>query len=127
MVHLPVVRQMMPTRAVDGAVPQGVDGCGYRPPVGCRAPWRPARHAPVEAVQAVGPKGSLAPLPRYLRLTPTASGRCFLLDPLGLPPPLTASPPRPAPAVCPLAEYLILKMQSYYHFEKNAPAPKAAK
>jgi len=31
-----------------------------------------------------------------------------------------------SPAVCPLAEYLILKMQSYYHFEKNAPAPKAA-
>ena len=26
-----------------------------------------------------------------------------------------------SPAVCPLAEYLILKMQSYYHFEKNAP------
>ena len=24
-----------------------------------------------------------------------------------------------SPAVCPLAEYLILKMQSYYHFEKN--------
>ena len=31
-----------------------------------------------------------------------------------------------SPAVCPLAEYLILKMRSYYHFEKNAPAPKAA-
>jgi L-alanine-DL-glutamate epimerase-like enolase superfamily enzyme len=28
-----------------------------------------------------------------------------------------------SPAVCPLAEYLILKMQSYYHFEKTAPAP----
>jgi L-alanine-DL-glutamate epimerase-like enolase superfamily enzyme len=28
-----------------------------------------------------------------------------------------------SPAVCPLAEYLILKMQSYYHFEKVAPAP----
>jgi L-rhamnonate dehydratase len=27
-----------------------------------------------------------------------------------------------SPAVCPLAEYLILKMQSYYHFEKNPPA-----
>jgi L-alanine-DL-glutamate epimerase-like enolase superfamily enzyme len=27
-----------------------------------------------------------------------------------------------SPAVCPLAEYLVLKMQSYYHFEKNAPA-----
>jgi L-rhamnonate dehydratase len=26
-----------------------------------------------------------------------------------------------SPAVCPLAEYLILKMQSYYHFEKNPP------
>ena len=26
-----------------------------------------------------------------------------------------------SPAVCPLAEYLILKMQSYYHFEKHAP------
>jgi hypothetical protein len=25
--------------------------------------------------------------------------------------------------VCPLAEYLIIKMQSYYHFEKVAPAP----
>lgn len=31
-----------------------------------------------------------------------------------------------SPAVCPLAEYLILKMRDYYHFEKNAPAPKAA-
>ena len=31
-----------------------------------------------------------------------------------------------SPAVCPLAEYLILKMRSYYHFEKQAPAPKAA-
>jgi L-alanine-DL-glutamate epimerase-like enolase superfamily enzyme len=28
-----------------------------------------------------------------------------------------------SPAVCPLAEYLILKMRSYYHFEKNPPAP----
>jgi L-alanine-DL-glutamate epimerase-like enolase superfamily enzyme len=28
-----------------------------------------------------------------------------------------------SPAVCPLAEYLILKMLSYYHFEKTAPAP----
>jgi L-alanine-DL-glutamate epimerase-like enolase superfamily enzyme len=28
-----------------------------------------------------------------------------------------------SPAVCPLAEYLILKMRSYYHFEKSAPAP----
>ncbi|MDE3196460.1 MAG: mandelate racemase, partial [Acidobacteriota bacterium] len=27
-----------------------------------------------------------------------------------------------SPAVCPLAEYLILKMQSYYFFEKNPPA-----
>lgn len=26
-----------------------------------------------------------------------------------------------SPAVCPLAEYLILKMKSYYHFEKNSP------
>jgi L-rhamnonate dehydratase len=31
-----------------------------------------------------------------------------------------------SPAVCPLAEYLILKMRSYYHFDKNAPAPKNA-
>jgi L-rhamnonate dehydratase len=31
-----------------------------------------------------------------------------------------------SPAVCPLAEYLILKMRQYYHFEKNGPAPKAA-
>jgi L-alanine-DL-glutamate epimerase-like enolase superfamily enzyme len=31
-----------------------------------------------------------------------------------------------SPAVCPLAEYLILKMQSYYHFEKTPLAPKAA-
>jgi len=31
-----------------------------------------------------------------------------------------------SPAVCPLAEYLILKMQSYYHFEKHAPEVKAA-
>jgi L-rhamnonate dehydratase len=28
-----------------------------------------------------------------------------------------------SPATCPLAEYLILKMQSYYHFEKAPPAP----
>jgi L-alanine-DL-glutamate epimerase-like enolase superfamily enzyme len=27
-----------------------------------------------------------------------------------------------SPAVCPMAEYLILKMKSYYHFEKNPPA-----
>jgi L-alanine-DL-glutamate epimerase-like enolase superfamily enzyme len=32
-----------------------------------------------------------------------------------------------SPAVCPLAEYLILKMRSYYHFEKNPPAPKNAR
>jgi L-alanine-DL-glutamate epimerase-like enolase superfamily enzyme len=32
-----------------------------------------------------------------------------------------------SPAVCPLAEYLILKMQSYYHFEKVAPAPVQAR
>ena len=31
-----------------------------------------------------------------------------------------------SPAVCPLAEYLILKMQSYYHFEKNPPEVKQA-
>jgi L-alanine-DL-glutamate epimerase-like enolase superfamily enzyme len=31
-----------------------------------------------------------------------------------------------SPSVCPLAEYLILKMRDYYHFEKNAPAPKNA-
>ena len=46
------------------------------------------------AVQAVRPKESLAPHPRYLRLAPTASRRRFLLDPLDLPPPLTASPRR---------------------------------
>jgi L-rhamnonate dehydratase len=28
-----------------------------------------------------------------------------------------------SPMTCPLAEYLILKMASYYHFEKNGPAP----
>jgi L-rhamnonate dehydratase len=28
-----------------------------------------------------------------------------------------------SPMTCPLAEYLILKMASYYHFEKHAPAP----
>jgi L-alanine-DL-glutamate epimerase-like enolase superfamily enzyme len=28
-----------------------------------------------------------------------------------------------SPAVCPLAEYLILKMRSYYHFEKHPPVP----
>ncbi len=28
-----------------------------------------------------------------------------------------------SPMTCPLAEYLILKMSSYYHFEKNAPTP----
>jgi L-alanine-DL-glutamate epimerase-like enolase superfamily enzyme len=31
-----------------------------------------------------------------------------------------------SPAVCPLAEYLVLKMQSYYHFEKNPPVVKEA-
>jgi L-alanine-DL-glutamate epimerase-like enolase superfamily enzyme len=31
-----------------------------------------------------------------------------------------------SPAVCPLAEYLILKMRSYYHFEKHAPVPERA-
>ena len=31
-----------------------------------------------------------------------------------------------SPAVCPLAEYLVLKMKSYYHFEKNGPAPRNA-
>jgi L-rhamnonate dehydratase len=31
-----------------------------------------------------------------------------------------------SPAVCPLAEYLILKMRSYYHFEKHPPVPKSA-
>jgi L-rhamnonate dehydratase len=31
-----------------------------------------------------------------------------------------------SPAVCPLAEYLILKMRSYYHFEKRPPTPKNA-
>ena len=29
-------------------------------------------------------------------------------------------------AVCPLAEYLILKMRSYYHFEKAPPVPTQA-
>ena len=28
-----------------------------------------------------------------------------------------------SPMTCPLLEYLILKMNSYYHFEKNAPRP----
>jgi L-alanine-DL-glutamate epimerase-like enolase superfamily enzyme len=28
-----------------------------------------------------------------------------------------------SPAVCPLAEYLITKMRSYYHFEKHQPMP----
>jgi L-alanine-DL-glutamate epimerase-like enolase superfamily enzyme len=28
--------------------------------------------------------------------------------------------------VCPLAEYLILKMRSYYHFEKAPPVPTRA-
>jgi L-rhamnonate dehydratase len=31
-----------------------------------------------------------------------------------------------SPAVCPLAEHLILKMQSYYHFEKHPLVPKNA-
>jgi L-rhamnonate dehydratase len=31
-----------------------------------------------------------------------------------------------SPAVCPLAEYLIIKMQSYYHFERNPPVIKQA-
>ena len=31
-----------------------------------------------------------------------------------------------SPAVCPLAEYLILKMRSYYHFEKAPLAPERA-
>ncbi len=31
-----------------------------------------------------------------------------------------------SPAVCPLAEYLILKMKSYYHFEKSPPELKGA-
>lgn len=31
-----------------------------------------------------------------------------------------------SPGVCPLAEYLILKMRSYYHFEKNPPVVKDA-
>lgn len=31
-----------------------------------------------------------------------------------------------SPAVCPLAEYLILKMRSYYHFEKDPPVLKEA-
>lgn len=32
-----------------------------------------------------------------------------------------------SPMTCPLAEYLILKMASYYHFEKNPPAPVRAR
>ncbi len=32
-----------------------------------------------------------------------------------------------SPMTCPLAEYLILKMSSYYHFEKNAPRPVKAR
>ncbi len=32
-----------------------------------------------------------------------------------------------SPAVCPLAEYLILKMRSYYHFEKNPPGLRNAR
>ena len=32
-----------------------------------------------------------------------------------------------SPMTCPLAEYLILKMSSYYHFEKHAPAPVKAR
>src|SRR5579863_1602474 len=31
-----------------------------------------------------------------------------------------------SPAVCPLAEYLILKMRTYYHFEKNPPVLQGA-
>ena len=31
-----------------------------------------------------------------------------------------------SPALCPMAEYLILKMQSYYHFERHPPAVKRA-
>jgi len=31
-----------------------------------------------------------------------------------------------SPEVCPLAEYLIVKMKSYYHFEKNPPVLKGA-
>lgn len=32
-----------------------------------------------------------------------------------------------SPMTCPLVEYLYSKMQSYYHFEKDAPAPKDGK
>jgi L-alanine-DL-glutamate epimerase-like enolase superfamily enzyme len=32
-----------------------------------------------------------------------------------------------SPMTCPLSEYLILKMSSYYHFEKHAPAPVRAR
>lgn len=32
-----------------------------------------------------------------------------------------------SPMTCPLAEYLILKMQSYYHFEKHPPLPRNAR
>ncbi len=32
-----------------------------------------------------------------------------------------------SPMTCPMAEYLILKMQSYYHFERNPPLPKNAR
>jgi L-alanine-DL-glutamate epimerase-like enolase superfamily enzyme len=32
-----------------------------------------------------------------------------------------------SPMTCPFAEYLILKMASYYHFEKHPPAPAGAR
>ncbi len=32
-----------------------------------------------------------------------------------------------SPMTCPLAEYLVLKMASYYHFEKDAPRPVAGR
>ena len=32
-----------------------------------------------------------------------------------------------SPMTCPLVEYLILKMQSYYHFEKHPPGPAAGR
>jgi hypothetical protein len=34
---------------------------------------------------------------------------------------------RSCPMTCPLAEYLVLKMSSYYHFEKNPPRVERAK
>src|SRR5664280_3227507 len=99
-------RRRRPSQApVPHARPDEAVTCGTAATAGDQSAWVPPDtcrwHDPAGtgAGQAVGPKGSLAPLPRCLRLAPAASGRCFLLDPLGLPPPLTASPPQGAPVV----------------------------